>query len=141
MPVSDRGRRKMLTGTVISDRMDKTVVVAVERKVIHPLYKKTLTRTSRHFAHDEKNECQVGDVVEIIESRPLSRLKRWRVRRIVRKARVPRVRRREVVPEEELVLESLEQGATDEGAREGDKETEDTTDFQEKEGLSSDAGS
>lgn len=88
--------------------MDKTVVVAVERRVADPLYKKEMTRTTRCYAHDERNECREGDVVEIVECRPLSRTKRWRVVRILRRARVPLVRRREAMPEEELVLESLE---------------------------------
>jgi small subunit ribosomal protein S17 len=86
MPASSKGRKKVLTGVVVSDKMDKTVVVRVERRVKHPLYKKYVRRHKKYYAHDPKNECKVGDVVEIIESRPLSRLKRWRVLRTVVKA-------------------------------------------------------
>ncbi|MCS6950377.1 MAG: 30S ribosomal protein S17 [bacterium] len=81
-----RGRRKVRVGVVVSDRMDKTVVVAVERIMRHPLYGKTVKRTKKFHAHDENNECRVGDVVEIMETRPLSKLKRWRVARIIQKA-------------------------------------------------------
>lgn len=86
MPASSKGRKKVLTGVVVSDKMDKTVVVRVERRVKHPLYKKYVRRHKKYYAHDPKNECKVGDLVEIIESRPLSRLKRWRVLRTVVKA-------------------------------------------------------
>jgi len=82
-----RGRRKTLVGRVSSNKMDKTVVVAVERRYLHPLYKKYVTRTKRYYAHDQENGCNVGDLVRIIETRPLSRLKRWRVGAILRKAR------------------------------------------------------
>ena len=81
-----RGRRKVRVGTVVSDRMDKTVVVAVERIMRHPLYGKTVKRTKKFHAHDENNQCQVGDVVEIMETRPLSKTKRWRVARVIQKA-------------------------------------------------------
>jgi len=77
--------RKRLIGEVVSDRMDKTVVVAVTRLTMHPRYKKTIKRVSRFMAHDEDNRCKVGDRVAIIESRPLSKEKRWRVIEIVRK--------------------------------------------------------
>lgn len=70
---------RKLRGTVVSNKMDKTVVVAVERLAQHPLYRKKYTVTTKFKAHDEKNECQVGDVVEITETRPLSRDKRWTV--------------------------------------------------------------
>jgi len=77
---SDTGsRRKMRIGTVVSDRMDKTVVVSVERQFAHPLYTKQITRHSKFYAHDEGNEYRAGDVVRIEETRPLSRKKRWRV--------------------------------------------------------------
>jgi small subunit ribosomal protein S17 len=82
-----RGKRKVLVGKVVSDRMDKTVVVAVERLVRHPLYKKVLKKTTKFKAHDEKNECRVGDKVEIMETRPLSKEKRWRVVNILEKAK------------------------------------------------------
>jgi small subunit ribosomal protein S17 len=74
-----RGQRKELVGRVISDKMDKTAVVAVERTTRHRLYGKVLRRVKKYKAHDERNECRVGDRVRIIESRPLSREKRWRV--------------------------------------------------------------
>jgi small subunit ribosomal protein S17 len=74
-------------GVVVSDKMDKTVVVKVERKIFHPTYHKVVNRTSRFKAHDEKNECGLGDKVEIVESRPLSRDKHWAVRRVLEKAR------------------------------------------------------
>ena len=74
-----RNRRKTRTGVVVSDRSDKTVVVRVERQFSHPLYGKQVKRTARYHAHDESNEYQVGDRVRIMETRPLSKLKRWRV--------------------------------------------------------------
>lgn len=83
--VVTRGRRKVRVGVVVSDRMDKTVVVAVERIMRHPLYGKTVKRTKKFHAHDENNECRVGDVVEIMETRPLSKTKRWRVSRVIQK--------------------------------------------------------
>lgn len=79
--------RKERVGIVVSDKMDKTVVVAVTEKSKHPLYKKTITRTTRFKAHDEKNECGVGDRVEIMETRPLSADKRWRLVRVIEKAK------------------------------------------------------
>lgn len=82
----ERGLRKIRQGTVISDKMDKTVVVEVRRRVKDPMYKKYVTRRTKFKAHDEKNECRVGDFVEIIETRPLSRDKRWRVLKILEKA-------------------------------------------------------
>jgi len=81
-----RGMRKTRVGTVVSDKMDKTVVVAVERVVTHPLYKRTLRRTKKYKAHDEDNSCRAGDVVRIMETRPLSKEKRWRVVEIIRRA-------------------------------------------------------
>lgn len=77
-------RRRRLTGYVVSNKMDKTVVVQVERKLRHPLYGKVIKKTKRYMAHDEGNRCQMGDVVVIVESRPLSRRKRWVVERILR---------------------------------------------------------
>ncbi|HEY8363221.1 MAG TPA: 30S ribosomal protein S17 [Tissierellaceae bacterium] len=82
-----RGNRKVRIGTVVSDKMDKTVVVAVERMVAHPLYKKQMKRTTKFKAHDENNECRVGDIVKIMETRPLSKEKRWRVVEIIEKAK------------------------------------------------------
>ncbi len=86
-------RRAAKTGVVVSDRMDKSVVVRVDRLVLHPRYKRYVRRSSKFMAHDEGNECRIGDVVEIVESRPLSARKRWRVRRVVRRAagRAPEV--------------------------------------------------
>jgi len=83
--LSDRGIRKVRTGTVTSDKMDKSITVAVERTYRHPVYKKVVRRTKRVLAHDESNQCQVGDVVRIVESKPLSRRKRWRLQSIVSK--------------------------------------------------------
>jgi small subunit ribosomal protein S17 len=85
--MEERNSRKVRQGKVVSDKMDKTVVVAVENRVRHPLYGRTLRRTNKFKAHDETNDCHVGDTVEIMETRPLSREKRWRVSRIVERAR------------------------------------------------------
>jgi small subunit ribosomal protein S17 len=74
-----RGHRKIRKGVVVSDAPDKTVVVKVERRFAHPLYGKVITRSRKHHVHDENNEYQVGDIVRIQETRPLSKLKRWRV--------------------------------------------------------------
>ena len=79
---------KMLTGRVVSDKMDKTVTVLVERRVPHPMYGKVVTRSKKYHAHDEKNECHEGDLVEIEQSRPISRTKAWRVSRLLEKAKV-----------------------------------------------------
>jgi small subunit ribosomal protein S17 len=81
-----RGRVQTKVGTVVSDKMDKTVVVAVKDTFMHSLYHRYLSRTTKFHAHDERNECQVGDEVEIVSSRPLSRTKRWRVRQILKRA-------------------------------------------------------
>ncbi len=83
-----RGIRKNKVGLVTSDRMDKTVVVQVERLVPHPVYKKYTKRRTRYKAHDEKNEYRVGDRVEIVETRPLSKDKRWRVLRLIERPEV-----------------------------------------------------
>jgi len=83
----ERGRRKTRVGTVVSDKMNKTVVVAVERRYAHPLYGKQVTRTKKYHAHDENDEYNVGDVVRIVETRPLSKLKRWRVVEVLERAR------------------------------------------------------
>jgi small subunit ribosomal protein S17 len=85
--MSERSSRKVRTGHVVSDKMDKTVVVAVETLVRHPLYGKIMRRTTKFKAHDEANTASEGDVVEIMESRPLSKEKRWRVARIVERAK------------------------------------------------------
>lgn len=83
----ERGNRKVKIGTVVSDKMDKTVVVAIETFVTHPMYKKQVKKTTKFKAHDENNECAVGDKVQIMETRPLSRDKRWRVVEIIEKAK------------------------------------------------------
>lgn len=83
----ERNQRKIRQGRVVSDKMDKTVTVAIERLVEHPLYGKRIKRTSKFSAHDETNDCNQGDVVEIIETRPLSKTKRWRVHRVLERAR------------------------------------------------------
>lgn len=85
--MAERGRRKVREGVVISDRMDKTVVIEVNRLVRHPLYKKVIRRTSRCKAHDADDQCGVGDRVRIMETRPLSKTKRWRVVSVLEKAR------------------------------------------------------
>ena len=79
--------RKTRTGTVVSNKMDKTVVVAIKSKVKHPLYGKTINRTTKFMVHDEANECQAGDFVKIMETRPLSHHKRWRLIEVIEKAR------------------------------------------------------
>jgi len=82
-----RGRRKVREGLVVSDKMNKTVVVAVEDQVKHPLYGKVMRRTSKLKAHDEQNECGIGDRVLLMETRPLSATKRWRVAEILERAK------------------------------------------------------
>ena len=83
----DRNKRKTRTGVVVSDKMDKTVVVAIEDFVRHSLYGKAVKRTKKFKAHDENNECNIGDKVRIMETRPLSRDKRWRLVNIIEKAK------------------------------------------------------
>ncbi|HIS33162.1 MAG TPA: 30S ribosomal protein S17 [Candidatus Limivivens intestinipullorum] len=83
----ERNLRKTRTGKVVSDKMDKTIVVAVEDHVRHPLYKKIVKKTYKLKAHDEKNECGIGDTVRVMETRPLSKDKRWRLVEIIEKAR------------------------------------------------------
>jgi small subunit ribosomal protein S17 len=91
MTNSSQSRRqpKVRTGVVISNKMDKTVVVEVSRKVIHPVYKKYVRRRKRFMAHDQENQCRIGDEVLIVETRPLSRHKNWRVRKVLREAALP----------------------------------------------------
>jgi small subunit ribosomal protein S17 len=83
----ERGRRKTRVGTVVSDKMDKTIVVMVERRYAHPLYGKQVTRSKKYHAHDETNDANIGDTVRIMETRPLSKLKRWRVAEVVERAK------------------------------------------------------
>ena len=85
--MSERNLRKTQVGTVVSDKMDKTVVIAIQDHVRHPLYKKIIKRTVKLKAHDEKNECKVGDRVVVMETRPLSKDKRWRVAQIIERAK------------------------------------------------------
>ncbi|MCC8022761.1 MAG: 30S ribosomal protein S17 [Clostridiales bacterium] len=85
--MSERNLRKTRVGVVASDKMDKTVVVAIKDRVRHPLYKKIINRTVKYKAHDENNECNIGDRVLIMETRPLSKDKRWRVVEIIEKAK------------------------------------------------------
>jgi small subunit ribosomal protein S17 len=85
--VTERGRRKMRTGVVVSDKMDKTVLIRIDRQVTHALYQKTVRRSSKLAAHDEQNEAHVGDTVRVMETRPLSKSKRWRVVEIVERAK------------------------------------------------------
>ncbi len=83
----ERNLRKTRVGVVSSNKMDKTIVVKVERKIKHPLYGKFLKKTTSFHAHDEKNECSIGDTVKIMESRPLSKTKRWRLVEVVEKVK------------------------------------------------------
>ena len=82
-----RGIRKVRTGKVVSAKMDKTITVAIEKRVIHPLYKKFFKKTTKFHAHDEKNECGIGDKVKIMETRPMSKTKRWRLVEVLEKAK------------------------------------------------------
>jgi len=84
--MGERGKRKTLRGVVSSDKMDKTVVVMVNRRVLHPVYKKYIRKRKKVKAHDEKNECRMGDKVLLMEARPLSKEKRWRVKEILERA-------------------------------------------------------
>jgi small subunit ribosomal protein S17 len=86
-PATPRGGRKTLVGKVVSDKMEKTAVVAVENLVRHPLYGKIVRRTNRFKAHNENNDAREGDTVEITETRPLSREKRWRISRVIERAK------------------------------------------------------
>lgn len=85
--MAERNLRKTRIGVVSSNKMDKTVTVAVERKVKHPIYGKFVKKTTKFHAHDEKNECSIGDLVKIMETRPLSKTKRWRMVEIVEKVK------------------------------------------------------
>jgi len=84
--MGDRGQQKTFEGQVVSNKMDKTIVVRVERRIRYPLYGKIITRTTKLMAHDEKNECGIGDTVRIMETRPLSRRKRFRLVQVIQKA-------------------------------------------------------
>ncbi len=83
----ERSKRKLREGWVISNRMNKTIIVAVERQFRHPRYEKIIRRTSKLYAHDDKNQCQIGDKVKVMETKPMSKLKRWRLVDVLEKAR------------------------------------------------------
>jgi small subunit ribosomal protein S17 len=85
--MEERGKRKERVGTVVSDRMDKTIVVKVVRRFINPAYGRTMLEKKKYIAHDEKDECKIGDKVRIVETRPLSKTKRWRLAEIIQRAR------------------------------------------------------
>jgi len=85
--MEERNLRKERTGQVISDKMDKSIVVSVQRKVKHPIYGKFIRKSTRFMAHDEKNECGIGDTVKIMETKPLSKRKRWRLVEVLEKAK------------------------------------------------------
>ena len=85
--MAERNLRKTRTGIVTSNKMDKTITVAIERKIMHPIYGKYLKKTTKLHVHDEKNECGIGDTVKIMETRPISKSKRWRLTEIVEKAK------------------------------------------------------
>ncbi len=106
-----KGRRQQKVGRVVSNKMDKTIVVAVETLKKHRIYKRTYKQTKRFYAHDEENTCQIGDLVRIEESRPLSKLKRWRLVEIVRASSG-------IVPVEEVVAEVDPELDTDESEEE-----------------------
>ncbi len=84
---TSKRNRKTLVGTVVSNKMEKTIVIRIERRTLHPLYKKYITRTKKIKAHDEGNLCQIGDLVKVIESRPLSKDKRWSLLEVLEKAK------------------------------------------------------
>lgn len=106
-----RGRRKTRIGRVVSDKMDKTVVVAVEWSQTHPLYNKSVKRVTKFYAHDEDGECKVGDVVNITETRPLSKTKHWRVTQVLATGDIP-------MGDEILELAPVETESEAQGARE-----------------------
>ena len=85
--MAERNLRKTRVGTVVSNKMDKTIVVAIKDNVQHPLYKKIIKRTVKLKAHDEANQCNIGDTVEVMESRPLSKDKRWRLVKVIEQAK------------------------------------------------------
>ncbi len=87
MEAVERKLRKQKTGVVVSTKMDKTITVKVERRLMHPLYGKFVKRSKKFFAHDEENTCNMGDLVRIMETRPLSKMKRWRLVEIVERAK------------------------------------------------------
>ncbi len=87
MELEKKANRKVRVGVVVSNKMQKTITVAIERKVKHPIYKKYYKKTKKLFAHDEKNICNIGDLVKVMETRPLSKIKRWRLIEIIEKVK------------------------------------------------------
>lgn len=85
--MESRNLRKERTGIVVSNKMESTIIIAVKRKVKHPMYGKFVNKTSKFYAHDEKNECNIGDTVKIMETRPISKLKRWRLVEIIERVK------------------------------------------------------
>ena len=111
-------RRKVRIGRVVSDKMDKTVVVAVEWWWRHPLYKKAVRRIKKFYAHDKDNACRVGDLVKIEETRPLSKLKRWRVIEIIERREIPELKPEEVEKVEGVITEQTEEEEEEENREE-----------------------
>ena len=124
----DRGRRKTRVGRVVSDKMDKTVVVAVEWRQAHPLYRKQVKRVTKFHVHDEENRCKVGDVVNIMETRPLSKTKRWRVTQVLSTTELAPTEIREA-----LTLAPEELGQSDEEVDETEAVEETEEDGEEQE--------
>ena len=124
----DRGRRKTRVGRVVSDKMDKTVVVAVEWRQAHPLYRKQVKRVTKFHVHDEENRCKVGDVVNIMETRPLSKTKRWRVTQVLSTTELAPTEIREA-----LTLAPEELGQSDEEVDETEAAEEAEEDGEEQE--------
>ena len=108
-----RGRRKARVGRVVSDKMDKTVVVAIEWRQTHPLYKKSVRRFTKLVVHDEQNDSTVGDQVSIVETRPLSKTKRWRVSEVLKRRDVPEIKPVEV---DETLEKEIQGGLKEEAA-------------------------
>jgi small subunit ribosomal protein S17 len=119
-----RGRRKAKVGRVVSDKMDKTIVVSVERLARHRIYKRVIRLTTKFKAHDERNEARIGDTVRIVESRPLSATKRWRMVEIV--ARAGEVATEPIVAEEEATSEAIHMAAHP-GRDRADEESEEAS--------------
>ncbi|HJP40800.1 MAG TPA: 30S ribosomal protein S17 [Dehalococcoidia bacterium] len=121
--------KRVIRGTVVSDKMDKTVVVSVERRTTHPLYRKVVRVTKRYKAHDDSNTCRMGDVVDIIESAPVSRDKRWRVIDVLSRGDVAEIAPDEIGREIEEEMVSLSQGLEEQEApaKGGDSEGEAVT--------------
>lgn len=145
--MTEETKQKVRLGQVVSDRMDKTVVVEVSGPKRHPLYKKTIRRVVRYKAHDEKNECRLGDTVRIVETRPLSREKRWRVAEIVTKGEVVEVSPEEitredlakVIPEKEAKEEAKAVEPKAEAAEPAEAGTKDETEAEAKEETKAEA--